>query len=100
MPLGDETSTEYAPTTERQPEHDANVSNGSSMSSRSTTISVGTYVEFLDGYTGQDPSLPPDILESDTINQTLFVNVVPEPGTALLFGLGLAGLSRIGRRER
>jgi len=34
-----------------------------------------------------------------TINTDLTINVVPEPGTVLLMGLGLAGLAAAGRRE-
>lgn len=33
------------------------------------------------------------------INSSIAINVVPEPGTALLMGLGLAGLAAAGRRE-
>ena len=36
---------------------------------------------------------------STVVNTSLTVTVIPEPGTALLMGLGLAGLAGAGRRE-
>jgi hypothetical protein len=57
----------------------------------STTLNIGTFAEYLDGYTGTVDSL--------ANNTSVTVTIVPEPGTALLMGLGLAGLAGAGRRE-
>jgi hypothetical protein len=57
-----------------------------------TTLNVGTFAAYLDGYTGTV-----DTLVNNPAGVT--VTVVPEPGTALLMGLGLAGLAAAGRRE-
>lgn len=57
----------------------------------STQFQIGTYAEYLDGYTGSASSV--------SNNTTLDITVVPEPGTALLMGLGLAGLAGAGRRS-
>ena len=56
-----------------------------------TTMQIGTYEEYQDGYTGT--------VDSIANNTTLQITVVPEPGTALLMGLGLAGLAAAGRRN-
>ncbi len=57
-----------------------------------TTLNVGTFAAYLDGYTGS--------FDTDVNNPAgVTVTVVPEPGTALLMGLGLAGLAAAGRRE-
>lgn len=57
----------------------------------STTLNIGTFGAYLDGYTGT--------ADSNASNTSLAVTVIPEPGTALLMGLGLAGLAGAGRRE-
>lgn len=57
----------------------------------STTLQIGTYAEYLDGYTGTASSV--------SNNTTLDITVIPEPGTALLMGLGLVGLAGAGRRS-
>ena len=57
----------------------------------STTLDIGTFAAYLDGYTGT--------VDSNATNTSLTVTIVPEPGTALLMGLGLAGLAGAGRRE-
>ena len=57
----------------------------------STTLNIGTFAEYLDGYTGT--------VDSNATNTSVTVTIVPEPGTALLMGLGLAGLAGAGRRE-
>jgi len=58
-----------------------------------TTLNIGTFAEYLDGYTGT--------VDSDVVNTSITVsNFVPEPGVALLLGLGLAGLSRVRGSER
>ena len=44
----------------------------------------------------QLPGPGPDVLVKANFS---FVGVIPEPGTAILLGLGLAGLSRAGRRR-
>ena len=56
----------------------------------STTLRVGTYSDYADAYTGGDNVVN---------NQEVTITVVPEPGTALLMGLGLAGLGLAGRRD-
>ena len=57
----------------------------------STTLSIGTFAAYADAYSGA----------SDNVvnNTSVAITVVPEPGTALLMGLGLAGLAAAGRRE-
>lgn len=56
-----------------------------------TTLQIGTFEAFQDAYIGS---------ASDVANNTsLQITVVPEPGTALLMGLGLAGLAAAGRRN-
>jgi len=60
--------------------------------------SAGTYTITV----GQVAGHPEDIyLGGDNVynNGTLSYTVVPEPGTALLMGLGLAGLASAGRRD-
>jgi len=56
-----------------------------------TTLNIGTYEAYLDTYSGNGTSL--------ITNTSVTVTVVPEPGTALLMGLGLAGLAGAGRRK-
>jgi hypothetical protein len=56
-----------------------------------TTLQIGTYAEYLDGYTGTASDV--------SNNTTLTIGVIPEPGTALLMGLGLAALAGAGRRS-
>jgi len=59
----------------------------------STTLNIGTFAAFLDGYTGT--------VDSNATNTSVSITIapIPEPGTALLMGLGLAGLAGAGRRE-
>ena len=57
----------------------------------STTLDIGTFAAYLDGYTGT--------VDSNATNTSVAITIVPEPGTALLMGLGLAGLAGAGRRE-
>ena len=57
----------------------------------STTMNIGTFAAYLDGYTGT--------VDSGATNTSVSITIVPEPGTALLMGLGLAGLAGAGRRE-
>jgi hypothetical protein len=58
----------------------------------STTLQIGT------GYTGDGVVLGDgSLIQAD--GATFTINVIPEPGTALLMGLGLAGLAVAGRRE-
>jgi hypothetical protein len=56
-----------------------------------TTLRVGTFADYADAFSGA----------SDNVvnNAGVSITVVPEPGTALLMGLGLAGLAAAGRRE-
>jgi len=49
-----------------------------------TTVDVGVFADFADLYTGGDGIVN---------NASLEITIVPEPGTALLMGLGLAGLA-------
>jgi hypothetical protein len=61
-----------------------------------TTIQIGTNID--------DPILGNAVIgdggaASNAANASVTVSVVPEPGTALLMGLGLAGLAMAGRRE-
>jgi hypothetical protein len=53
-----------------------------------TTVDVGVFADYADLYTGGDGVVN---------NASLELTIVPEPGTALLMGLGLAGLAM--RRE-
>jgi len=53
-------------------------------------MNIGTFSEYLDGYTGT--------LDSNVLNTSITIQVIPEPGTALLLGLGLGGLTRARRR--
>ena len=57
----------------------------------STNLFIGTFSAYADAYSGA----------SDNVvnNTSVAITVVPEPGTALLMGLGLAGLAAAGRRE-
>jgi hypothetical protein len=56
-----------------------------------TTLRIGTFADYADAFSGA----------SDNVvnNAAVTITVVPEPGTALLMGLGLAGLAAAGRRE-
>ena len=56
-----------------------------------TTLRIGTFADYADAFAGA----------SDNVvnNTSVAITVVPEPGTALLMGLGLAGLAAAGRRE-
>lgn len=56
----------------------------------SGVIEAGAFEAFADTYVGGD-----NVINNASIAYT----VVPEPGTALLMGLGLAGLAAAGRRE-
>ncbi len=56
----------------------------------STVLRIGTYGDYADAYAGGDNVVN---------NVEIPITVVPEPGTALLMGLGLAGLAAAGRRE-
>ena len=58
----------------------------------STTLNIGTFAEYLDGYTGTVDSL------ATNTSVTVTIAPIPEPGTALLMGLGLAGLATNRRR--
>lgn len=55
-----------------------------------TTVDVGAFADYSDVYLGGDGGQTPD---------SVTITVVPEPGTALLMGLGLAGLAAAGRKE-
>lgn len=56
-----------------------------------TTLRVGTFTDYADAFSGASDNI---------VNNTgVTITVVPEPGTALLMGLGLAGLAAAGRRE-
>jgi len=59
----------------------------------STTINIGTFAAYLDSYSGTVDSLA-------TNTSITVTNLAPEPGTALLIGLGLAGLTGTQRRSR
>ncbi len=54
-----------------------------------TTMNVGTYVRYLDAYCG---NVDCEFGVSNSINTSVSITIVPEPSTALLIGLGLAGL--------
>ena len=56
-----------------------------------TTLRIGTFADYADAFSGASDNV---------VNNTgVTITVVPEPGTALLMGLGLAGLAAAGRRE-
>lgn len=57
-----------------------------------TVINIGT------GYAGDGEVGAGGSLDQTALTQ-ISVSVIPEPGTALLMGLGLAGLAAAGRRE-
>ncbi len=57
-----------------------------------TVINIGT------GYNG-DGEVGTGGVTDTSANVALAITVVPEPGTALLMGLGLAGLAAAGRKE-
>ncbi len=57
-----------------------------------TTLQIGTFAEYLDGYSGTEDQL--------SENASVTITVVPEPSTALLVGLGLGGLAAARRSER
>lgn len=57
-----------------------------------TVINIGT------GYNG-DGEVGAGGVTDTSANVALAITVVPEPGTALLMGLGLAGLAAAGRKE-
>lgn len=57
-----------------------------------TVINIGT------GYNGDGEVGAGGALDQTALTQ-ITVTVIPEPGTALLMGLGLAGLAAAGRRE-
>ena len=63
-------------------------------------IGVGTTVlQIGTGYQGDGVVLAGGAVEPAGQSTTFTINVIPEPGTALLMGLGLAGLAMAGRRE-
>jgi len=51
----------------------------------STTFNIGTFAEYLDGYTGT--------IDNNATNASVSLIYLPEPSTALLVGFGLAGLA-------
>lgn len=57
----------------------------------STTLRVGTFAEYLDGYVGTEDSI------SNNVSVSVFTGspVIPEPGTALLVGLGAMALTQV-----
>ena len=59
----------------------------------STTITIGANSAYGDNVVGAGGSL------LSSTNATVAITVVPEPGTALLMGLGLAGLAGSSRRR-
>ena len=56
-----------------------------------TTLRIGTFADYADAFSGANDNV--------VNNTAVTITVVPEPGTALLMGLGLAGLAAAGRRE-
>ena len=71
-----------------------NVTSSRDISIQLTASAAGVHVITLDGTYSDGVNVLP--IQSGT---TFTVTVVPEPGTALLMGLGLAGLAAAGRRE-
>ena len=61
----------------------------------STTLNIGTNANPV---LGNVVVLAGGVSEN-AVNANLVLTVIPEPGTALLMGLGLAGLAAAGRRE-
>ena len=65
------------------------------VGSGSTTLRIGTYADYSDAYVSQSGD---DVVH----NVEIFVatnSIIPEPGTAVLVGLGLVGLAGAGRRN-
>jgi len=61
------------------------------LTTGATTINIGTYALYLDGYLGS--------ADDQAINTSVSINVIPEPNTALLLGLGFAALSSRSSRK-
>ena len=62
-------------------------------------VAPGTaYIDFGTGYNGDAEVLAGGISDT-TQNTRIGITVIPEPGTALLMGLGLVGLASAGRRH-
>jgi hypothetical protein len=57
-----------------------------------TTLRIGTFAEYGDLYTGVFPD-PPGGIDNEVINTAVSIRIVPQPGTALLTGLGLVGMA-------
>jgi hypothetical protein len=68
------------------------VTNGVLAVPTAMTLDFGTHAEFGNVLVGAGGEILPFV--NDSISFTL----APEPGTAMLFGLGLAGLASIRRR--
>ena len=68
------------------------VTNGVLSVPTAMTLDFGTHAEFGNVLVGAGGEILPFV--NDSISFTL----APEPGTAMLFGLGLAGLASIRRR--
>lgn len=62
-------------------------------------VTPGVFASGVDDFFAVNPSGGEDNINAEVVFNSASVNVVPEPGTALLLGLGLSGLAVAARRR-